>query len=226
MAVASGSAKKGRPAASVNYGAEELDNVLTLCEEKKPISSDDWELVSTAHNIWLGSNGHSHRRAKIGLKAKINKLANHPKPTGDPSIPEEVRRAKRIVIAIMQRAGAAAFSPDGDEIVNSVAEPGETGHGTGGGEARSVHVTGTGSNSAAPGFQRTSGGSIGNTLSIVREAAGLLVQKHGARPASELSCAASGLHNYVPLPTRDKEYDFTLFCSKCGADKRIRTDED
>eukprot|EP00475_Leptophrys_vorax_P027741 TRINITY_DN395_c0_g1_i5.p1 TRINITY_DN395_c0_g1~~TRINITY_DN395_c0_g1_i5.p1 ORF type:complete len:184 (-),score=37.91 TRINITY_DN395_c0_g1_i5:1502-2053(-) len=77
---------------------------------------NEWELVASKFN---SANPRKIHRDVDLLKQRFKKLHSTKKPTGDPSIPEEVKEAKRIARAIDDRAATVEISegeddPDGD----------------------------------------------------------------------------------------------------------------
>lgn len=82
---------------SMNYTIEECIHFLDLMEESLPIGPEEWEkLVSDRSSVYAGRTVNSLRR-----KYKI--LHRKPIPTGDPTIPSEVKQAKRVKFMIGQR---------------------------------------------------------------------------------------------------------------------------
>ena len=80
----------GRKAGVGNYSKEEVMNFLGIMEGILPIGPDDWEHVRDLHS------GTYPGRGIDSLRRKYNALKNKEIPTGDPTMPPEVRAAKRI----------------------------------------------------------------------------------------------------------------------------------
>lgn len=93
------------------FTKEELKNFLDLMEEVVPIGPQQWETVADRHLESYPDQG----RDTSSLRTKFNRLVSATPPTGDPSCPEEVRRAKRIYKLIEEKADASQLL-DMDEI--------------------------------------------------------------------------------------------------------------
>lgn len=70
----------------------EIDSLLDVVEEILPIGPNDWDRVAERHCTYYPGLG----RTRESLKRKFASLYNHKKPTGDPTCPAVVRRAKRV----------------------------------------------------------------------------------------------------------------------------------
>ena len=70
----------------------EVDGLLDVIEELLPIGPNDWDRVTERHCTYYPGLG----RTRESLKRKFASLYNHKKPTGDPTCPATVRRAKRV----------------------------------------------------------------------------------------------------------------------------------
>ena len=84
--------------------------LLKDIEENLPCGGNEWEAVAMRFNRSL-PNGVASRDAD-SLKAKFKSLRNVKKPTGDPSCPEEVKRAKRAQYSIEARMGVSNMDDD------------------------------------------------------------------------------------------------------------------
>ena len=70
----------------------ELDGLLDIIEDLLPIGPNDWDRLAERHCTYYPGLG----RSRESLKRKFALLYNHKKPTGDPTCPATVRRAKRV----------------------------------------------------------------------------------------------------------------------------------
>lgn len=80
-------------------------------DDVEPIGNNNWCLLATKFNKY-GTEKHLPHRVAESLKAKFDRLANTKKPTGDPSCPPSVRRAKHIARYILNKFTAISV---GDE---------------------------------------------------------------------------------------------------------------
>ena len=95
----------GRRAGASNYSKAELQSLLSTLESVLPIGQDEWEEVAQQHaTSFPGRDIDSIRR-------KFATLHRKQIPTGDPSMPPEVRRAKRVKYLIGDKANLG----DGEE---------------------------------------------------------------------------------------------------------------
>lgn len=98
--------RKGRTG-SPNYNDADIDTLLDITEEVEPLGANQWSIVSHKFNEWCQRNGRPVRDAE-SLKMKFDKLVNVKKPTGDPSCPLPVRRAKHIARSILAKCNAVS----------------------------------------------------------------------------------------------------------------------
>jgi hypothetical protein len=89
---------------SVQYSKENINILLDLVEELKPIGRDHWDNVAIAYNRKALANQWAERD-RDSLKTKFSNLSRSTKPTGDPHCPPEVIRAKRLQNMIENYAG-------------------------------------------------------------------------------------------------------------------------
>ncbi len=82
----------------------EIDSLLDLLEEHLPIASIEWERIENLHKC----NFPTEDRTRESLKRKFQDLYRSKIPTGNPSMPNNIRRAKRIHQLIEQRINASA----------------------------------------------------------------------------------------------------------------------
>ncbi|KAF8455444.1 hypothetical protein BDZ91DRAFT_667623, partial [Kalaharituber pfeilii] len=87
--------KKGRDAGSQNYSQADKDALLDAIEAVLPTSQDAWERVREQYVVYANDNGRCSRDT-ASLRKKWSSLINCTKPTGDPTCPDDVRRAKRL----------------------------------------------------------------------------------------------------------------------------------
>jgi hypothetical protein len=100
------------PSRGLAFKKEEVNYLLEVMADILPISSMEWEDVERRHNEKYSTN----ERTKDTLKRKFQNLYLKRVPTGDPTIPPEVRWAKKIQNDIKQRADISeGEDTDGDD---------------------------------------------------------------------------------------------------------------
>lgn len=110
----------GRRAGVPNIKDEELTFFLNLVEEELPLGPAKWERVGTLYNAWAERNNFPTRNLKT-LRKKFQALVRKgiSKPTGDPTLPPLVRKAKQVFRALGNIAASEtvddAMSSDDDE---------------------------------------------------------------------------------------------------------------
>ena len=95
------------PVRGLSFKKDETLSLLDLVEELLPVSPQEWDEVTNLHL----QNWPDLERSKDTLKRRFQSLYLKRAPTGDPSIPVEVRRAKQIIQEIKKRADLS----DGEE---------------------------------------------------------------------------------------------------------------
>ena len=84
----------------MKYKDEELEYLWCLCEETIPMGKYEWEHIATRYNKQFPSRP----RQEKSLRGQLNAYAKQKPPTGDPDCPPFVKRAKRIMNKIRERA--------------------------------------------------------------------------------------------------------------------------
>lgn len=106
------SSSNGR-AGSRNYTDGELDILLDIVEALLPTGELEWESVAAEYNKIISAKFPTMSRRMVrdcdSLRNKFKGLRNIRKPTGDPTCPPTVVRAKRIQKAIESRQGVIDF---------------------------------------------------------------------------------------------------------------------
>jgi len=85
---------------SSNFSDRELHSMLDTIESIVPIGFGEWERVEVAHSV----QSEDKARSADSLKRKFRELYLKKGPTGDPTIPVTVRRAKDINVMIKQKS--------------------------------------------------------------------------------------------------------------------------
>ncbi len=110
------------------FNAESVTRLLDLSEEILPAGPNEWNQLAAAFNfnrppLIVG-------RDEDSLRNKFKALKNVRKPTGDPTCPPDVKRAKRIQKLIEAKVGVAGLD-DGveEEVAEEEGGDGEEGEG-------------------------------------------------------------------------------------------------
>ncbi len=88
------------------YRSGEIDCLLELTQEKIPISGEDWEDIARQHNLRYPEK----ERSGESLKRKFFSLAKTKARTGDPTIPPEIAKAKKIMQDIVEETDGSTGS--------------------------------------------------------------------------------------------------------------------
>jgi hypothetical protein len=102
------------PRRGAGFRRDEVDRLLTSIEEILPIGGTEWDAVLASHELYYPDAA----RTRDGLKRKFALLYSTRMPTGDPHIPPEVLRAKRLYEEIKKRAEISDGDDDSAEVEN------------------------------------------------------------------------------------------------------------
>ena len=167
---------------SSNFSDRELHSMLDAIESIIPIGSGDWERVELAHSVDFEDKG----RTADSLKRKFRELYLRKGPTGDPTIPETVRRAKEINKRIREKSLVCI---DCDETE----EEGEEGD-EGGEEVRDAVVGAGATTLASVPLLSDRRGTEGNAVAQTATAVGLSRRGKRGRTAATPDEKLHGLH--------------------------------
>jgi hypothetical protein len=101
-----------RPLLRPHFGKRKTQNILLVVEPFLLIGPDNWELVVVAHVDHFFNTG---RTSDSSVRRKFNGLTCNKTPTGDPTIPPEVGKAKKITSLIFKRSVAIHTIMDDDD---------------------------------------------------------------------------------------------------------------
>ena len=88
-------------------------------EQRLPFGNDEWEELALDFNRTMRIfNPLAQGRDGNSLKAKFKSLKNVRKPTGDPTCPPMVRRAKLAQRAIEGRMAVADMNSEAEPVIN------------------------------------------------------------------------------------------------------------
>ena len=96
---------------NVAWCAPELQNLVRLVGEKMPATEEEWEEVMELHNVAFPSN-----RTITALQNKFKDLYRTKMPTGDPKIPDYIKRAKEIHQDFIERTDGSVGAADDDDV--------------------------------------------------------------------------------------------------------------
>jgi hypothetical protein len=96
--------------AGAKFSNKEIDALLSIIEDQKPIGKIGWEQVGNFYNRLYPTKP----REEINLRRKFNNLANVRMPTGDPNIPPHVLKAKMIKNLIFEKTEALDMGVNAD----------------------------------------------------------------------------------------------------------------
>ncbi|CAD6936273.1 unnamed protein product, partial [Tilletia caries] len=99
---------------SAQYGKLELSWLFHYVEKHRPHGSNYWEKVAKDYVLRATSKGKPPRTA-ASLKKKFDNLCKSVKPTGDPTCPPEVRKAKRLRRDIESEHAVESTEDDEDD---------------------------------------------------------------------------------------------------------------
>lgn len=109
-----GEVQKGRRKSrmgSPNFSEADIEVLLQAVEDHEPIGNNEWARVASIFNTYAMLENRPQRDI-TAIRGKFDRLANTKKPTGDPSCPPAVRRAKLIAREILGKVNAFSV---GDE---------------------------------------------------------------------------------------------------------------
>ena len=90
----------GRARGNKNYSRAEIFHLLAILEGILPIGPEEWQAVADQHAVTYPEEA----RDTDSIRRKFANLHRKQIPTGDPSMPEEVKIAKRIKYKIGDKA--------------------------------------------------------------------------------------------------------------------------
>ncbi len=120
-----------------NFSKTEINIILNIIEDVVPIGSEEWKQVETRHRQHYPQLD----RSRDTLKRKFRQLYGSRPGTGNPTIPQEVRKAKDILGAIKSKqnvsdgegSGGTDFESSSSGTDGEDAGDGASGSGTDGG---------------------------------------------------------------------------------------------
>ena len=81
------------------FSTTEVESLLESIEEVLPIGQNEWDSVVSKHYCFYPDMNHD----RASLDRKFKSLYNHKKPTGDPTCPPSVRKAKQLERSICEK---------------------------------------------------------------------------------------------------------------------------
>jgi hypothetical protein len=104
--------KGGRRAGAQNFSIEDKEYLISLLEEVHPLGPEQWENIVSRYNSEYAKPNERSIRDKEGLRQQWYKMTKVSKPTGDPSCPEYIRRAKRLNKEIQNEIAMTGIDDD------------------------------------------------------------------------------------------------------------------
>ena len=101
--------KKKTGGFAARFSLEEKNMLLDLIENVLPMGQECWLRVLSDYNKQVDME---RQRDKTGIQRCFNTMVASKKPTGDPTMPEEVRRAKHLNYRIQEKSQMQAFGTD------------------------------------------------------------------------------------------------------------------
>ena len=99
------------PRRGPGFNRDEIERLLTSIESILPIGGYEWDAVVAQHELYFPDCG----RSKDALKRKFSALYGTRIPTGDPTIPPDVLRAKRAYEEIKQKEAEISEGEQDDD---------------------------------------------------------------------------------------------------------------
>ena len=99
------------PRRGPGFGRDEIERLLTSIENILPIGGHEWDAVASQHEMYFPDLS----RSRDALKRKFSNLYATRIPTGDPTIPPDVLRAKRVYEEIKKKAEISDGEEEYDE---------------------------------------------------------------------------------------------------------------
>ena len=143
-----------------NFSNSEIDILLNIISDVLPIGTEEWKEVERRHR----QNYPQHDRSRETLKRKFRQLYGTRPDTGNPTIPEAVRKAKNILEDIKSKQNVSDGEGSGGSDFET-SSSGSDGEGTGTGE-ESGGGTGGGTGGAA-GSGANGGGADGGGAAVI-----------------------------------------------------------
>jgi hypothetical protein len=109
----------GRKAGAQNFNDEDKEFLITLLEEIRPVGPEMWDQVVSRYNDKYAEPNQRTTRDKDGLRTQYYKMYKTAKPTGDPTCPEYVRRAKKLKREIEDEVAMTGIDDEDSESAAS-----------------------------------------------------------------------------------------------------------
>jgi hypothetical protein len=100
--------------AGTKFTSNEVDALLAIIEEHKPIGKIGWDQIGMCYNRLFPMK---KDRGTDNLRKKYNQLANVRMPTGNPNIPPHVLKAKEIKNLIFEKSEALDIGVNPDTTI-------------------------------------------------------------------------------------------------------------
>lgn len=111
---ASASPSAAKAVRGAGFSQPEVEVLLNVLENELPLCQEEWQVVFEKHR----KSFPKANRTLDSLKRKFNALARVKMPTGDPNMPADVKKAKRIRFLMTERSEIG----DGEEDIDVLPE--------------------------------------------------------------------------------------------------------
>jgi hypothetical protein len=90
--------------------------LLDICESMYPSNNMEWKNVAAKYNK---ESDDSVIRNDINLRKKFTDMARTKMPTGDPHMPDEIQRSKKIYQEIIRKSQCKVLSRNGVDLLTT-----------------------------------------------------------------------------------------------------------
>jgi hypothetical protein len=104
--------KGGRRAGAQNLSFEDKEYLISLLDKIHPLGPEQWENIVPRHNLEYAKPKERSIRDKESLRQQWYRMTKVSKPTGDPSCPEYIRRAKSLIREIQNEIAMTGIDDD------------------------------------------------------------------------------------------------------------------
>ncbi|KAG1732841.1 hypothetical protein EDD22DRAFT_762156, partial [Suillus occidentalis] len=111
-------AKRGRPSGSNNYSVTDIQVLLDLVKDERPLGQKGWQAIHLKYSEWARKHERPPRKV-MSLETKFKQLVKTTKPTGNGVCPPDVTRAHEIDALINERAGTRDLNDSDFDADNS-----------------------------------------------------------------------------------------------------------
>ena len=193
------------PKRGLGFSFEEVQFLLDSIESILPVGGIQWDAVTFEHERQFPEL----RRTKEALRRKFAALYNKQMPTGDPNIPLDVLRAKRINQEIIKNAEVHEGEVPSDEMEQPHEEERDNGH-----EEEAAGNNNTGGMLIHNEDEQSSEHNYHEKINVVAAGTHYLQEEEGAGPAENPS---HGSLQYVVVAQHNCDDEVSLLLCELAA---------